>query len=194
MIGRLALALLANLVAGWMGLGVAVAQPLVRVQPPRPSAIPEPSAKRAWDIKLFQIDKANTLVGNPIEFTCGPVSCEVPVKLDVAGKPGAFLVVVTFVPRGAYFALQPQQEGITKAVEFEKTYIGPTFLQMRGKTRFNTTLRFTLVGPAMRESEDHSASMMNNQRSRVFQRKVEPDLILRVALSQAAEDELKPVD
>ena len=191
MIGRLALVLLLAMAAG--GAGTAAAQGLVRVPPPRPSAIPEPSAKRTWDVKLFQVDKANTLVGNPIEFTCGPVSCETPVKLDVAGKPAAFLVVVTFVPRGAYFALQPQQEGITKAVEFEKTYVGPTFLQMRGKTRFSTVLRFTLVGPAMRESEAQSAQMMDNQRSRVFQRKIEPDVILRVALSQAAEGELKPV-
>ena len=193
MIRRLALALLLAMTAGAAWLGSASAHGLVRVPPPRPSAIPEPSSKRTWDVKLFQVDKANTLVGNPIEFTCGPVSCETPVKLDVAGKPAAFLVVLTFVPRGAYFALQPQQDGITKAVEFEKTYVGPTFLQMRGKPRFSTVLRFTLVGPAMRESEEHTAQMMDNQRSRVFQRKVEPDVILRVALSQAAEGELKPV-
>ncbi len=191
MIPRLALAVPLALAAGAAATGAASAQGLLRAAPAPPlappSTTPEPSAKREWNITLFQIDKANTLVGSPVAFACGPLSCETPVKLDVAGKPAAFLVVVTLVPHGAYFALQPQQQdGITKAVEFEKTYLGPIFLQIRGKTRFTTTLRFTLAGPAMRDSEERSASMMDNQRSRVFQRKVEPDLILRVALERDA--------
>ena len=187
MIPRLALAMPLALAAGVAATGAASAQGLLRAPPPPPSTTPEPSAKREWNITLFQIDKANTLVGSPVAFACGPLSCETPVELDVAGKPVAFLVVVTFVPHGAYFALQPQQQaGITKAVEFEKTYLGPIFLQIRGKTRFTTTLRFTLAGPAMRDSEERAASMMDNQRSRVFQRKIEPDLILRVALERDA--------
>ncbi len=162
--------------------------------PQRPSSIPTPGARRGWDITLFQIDKASTLVGNPIAFPCTPTGCEQPVTLDIAGRPFRFLIAVSFVPKGAYFAVQPLQPDVTRVIEFEKTYLGPTFLQVREKARFNTTLRFTLVGPAMRESEEQPGQIMNNQRSKVFQRKLSPDLILRVSLAPAAEGELKPVE
>jgi hypothetical protein len=191
MIRLLALALGLATMAGAASAQLAP-PPIVNRPPPRPSIIPEPSAKRAWDIKVFQIDKAGTLVGDPIEFPCAASGCERNTTLDVTGQPFPFLIVVTFVPRGAYFALQPMQPEITRAIEFEKTYLGPTFLQLRNKERFNTTLRFTLVGPAMRDSEDQPGQMMNNQRSRVFQRKLSPDLILRVALAPAPETKPAP--
>ena len=164
------------------------APPSIVLRPsPRPSAIPEPSAKRAWEVKVFQIDKSGTLVGNPIEFPCGATGCERPVKLDVAGEDYNFLIVITFVPRGAYFALQPLQPEITKVIEFEKTFLGPTFLQLRNKERFNTMLRYTLVGPALKESADEPGRMMNNDRSRVFQRKLTPDVSLRLSLAPATD-------
>lgn len=163
--------------------------------PPRP--VPVPAAPRhAWQISLFQIDRSGTLVGNPKEFTCTPTGCEQVVSLDIEGKPRDFLVALTFVPKGAYFNLQSMGEEVAKVVEFEKGFVGPLFLQVRQNQRFNATLRYTLAGSAMAEAQQSGPRLMQNERSLVFQRKMAPDVTLRIALAPAEkpEAEIKPVE
>ena len=151
--------------------------------PSRPSTLPAPAGRQGWDVSLFQLDRLGTLIGNPITFPCTPTGCERIIKLDVAGKEFSFLIALTFIPRGGYFALQSLDQDINKVVEFERGFVGPLFLQVRDKNRFNAVLRFNLAGPAMKESDTTTTQLMDNQHSRVFQRRMTPDLILRVALA-----------
>jgi hypothetical protein len=150
------------------------------------------SAGVPWQVTIFEIDKAGTLVGDPHGFACTATGCEEALTLDISGKPFRFLVELTFVPKGAYFALQSMQPEISSVVAFEEGFVGPTFLQVRAGTVFNTTLRFTLTGTAMAETEQQGAQLMPNARSLVFHRRMVPDLTLRLALAPAPAPAPKP--
>ena len=136
----------------------------------------------------MQIDKAGTLVGDPVSFSCIRTGCEQYVTLDVEGKPHQFLASMTFISNGAYLGLQSMDPAITKVVEFDKGFTGPIFMQTRPATDYTQMLRFTLTGPALAESESNGPQLMNNGQSMVFQRKLEPDLLLRVDLTPPPTD------
>ena len=142
----------------------------------------KPPARHPWHVTLFQVDNAGTLVGNPIDFACPGSGCEQAIRLDVLGRPYRFLVAITVVPAGAYFALQPLQPEIKGVIGFEEGYIGPQFLQLRQHQRFNTTLRYVLTGPAMAAAEGQGVQLMPNESSLVFHRKLMPDLTLKVSM------------
>lgn len=168
-------ALLRLLLAAWLAL------------PPVPAAAQASrrpkEARPAWSVTLTQIDKAGTLVGAPQSFECTPSGCEQFVKLDVEGKPIGFVVALTFIPKGAYVALQSMQEDVRKVIEFEKGFQGPLFVQTGSDQRYSGLLRFVLVGAAVRESEAETPQIMSNSTSLVFHRKLEPDLTLRLELA-----------
>lgn len=136
----------------------------------------------AWQVRLTQLDKAGTIVGEAVSFACVQTGCEQYLALDIEGKPRRFLAAITFVPKGAYIGLQSMDQGVTKVVEFDKGFAGPIFMQARDGADYTQMLRFTLTGPALAESEASGAQLMTNSRSMVFQRKIEPDLLLRVDL------------
>lgn len=160
--------------------GMALAQ-----LPPPASRAPLTTGKHPWRVTLFQIDKSGTLIGNPQDFACTQSGCEQFIHLEVDGKQVGFLVAITIVPKGAYFSLQPFGEEVTKVIEFEKGFVGPLFLQVKSDQRFNATLRYTLTGPALAESQGQSVQLMQNDSSLVFQRRLAADLILKVALEPA---------
>jgi hypothetical protein len=158
-------------------------------------ALPAPAAAQAsrrakqsqpaWTVTLTQIDKAGTIVGAPQSFDCTPTGCQQFIKLDVEGKPIAFVAGFTFIPKGAYVALQPMQQEVRKVIEFEKGFQGPLFVQIGSDRRYSGTLRFILVGPAVKESEAETPQIMSNSTSLVFHRKLEPDLTLRLDMQAA---------
>lgn len=136
----------------------------------------------AWQVRLTQLDKAGTVVGEVLTFPCVRTGCEHYLALDIEGKPRQFLAAITFVPKGAYLGLQSVDQGVTRVVEFDKGFTGPIFLQMRSASDSTQILRFTLTGPALAESESTGPQLMTNSRSMVFQRKLEPDLRLKMDL------------
>lgn len=160
------------------GIGTAVAQQ------PRPPRVP--ALRTAWDVTVTQIDKAGTVVGDAKEFSCTATGCEQPIVLDIDGKPIQFLAVLTFVPKGAYVAVQSMQPEIRKVVEFEKGFQGPIFLQVRQESRYSTTLRLVLIGAGIAESDANSPQLMPSNKGLVFHRKLAPDLTLRLTLQPAA--------
>ncbi len=162
--------------------------------PPPPRAAPQRAARVGWNVALFQVDPLGTLIGSPIEFPCTASGCEQALRLDIAGKPYSFLIELTFVPKGAYFALQPMQKEISKVVDFEAAAVGPTFLKLRPNTRFNTTLRFTLTGSALPDAEQQPGQLLTNSHSLVFHRKLKPDVILKFSISPQSEAERKVVE
>lgn len=176
-----------------MGIGITWAQ-----LPPPPSRAPVTTGKHPWRVTLFQIDKSGTLLGDTQDFACTQSGCEQLLRLDVDGQPIGFLVAITFVPRGAYFSVSSMSEDVQKVIEFEKGFIGPMFLQVKSDQRFNATLRYTLTGSALAESQRQSTSLMQNDRSLVFQRRMSPDLILKVALEPAraadTDPAIKPIE
>ncbi len=177
---------------------LAMAPHIAAAQLPAPAPrAPLTTGKHPWRVTLFQIDKTGTLIGNPQEFACTQSGCEQFTHFDVDGKPVGFLVAITIVPKGAYFGLQSFGEEVTKVIEFEKGFVGPLFLQVKSDQRFNATLRYTLTGPAVAESQRQGVQLMQNDSSLVFQRRMSADLILKVALEPApAGDvpEIKPID
>lgn len=166
--------------------------------PPPVTRAPATTGKHPWRVTLFQVDKSGTLVGEPQSFACTQSGCEQIVRLDVDGRQVGFLVAITFTPRGAYFSVSSMSEEVLRVVEFEKGFVGPLFLQVKSNERFNATLRYTLTGAAVAESQRQSTQLMQNDRSLVFQRRMLPDLLLKVALEPAAAPDtaapIKPVD
>ena len=152
--------------------------PAAEAQVSRRSKIPAP----AWSVTLTQIDKSGTVVGAPLVFDCTPSGCEQLMKLDVDGKPYGFVAAFTFVPKGAYVALQSTQPDIRKVIEFDKGFQGPIFVQMGSDQRYTGMLRFTLVGAAVKQGEEETPQIMSNSTSLVFHRKLVPDLTLRLEL------------
>lgn len=150
-------------------------------QQPRVTAL-----RTVWDVTLTQIDKSGTVLGIPKEFSCTATGCEQPIILDVDGKSIQFLAAFTFVPKGAYVALQSMQPEIRKVVEFEKGFQGPIFLHVRQETRFAATLRLVLIGAGIAESDANSPQLMPSNKGLVFHRKLIPDLTLRLTLQPAA--------
>lgn len=173
--GLAAKLILAVFVAADIGTAIA--------QQPRP---PRVTLRTVWDVTLTQIDKSGTVFGNPQEFKCTATGCEQPIILDVDSKPIQFLAVLTFVPKGAYVAVQSMQPEIRKVVEFEKGFQGPIFLQVRQETHFVTTLRFVLIGAGIAQSDANSPQLMPSNKGLVFHRKLAPDLTLRLTLQPAA--------
>jgi hypothetical protein len=148
----------------------------------------------AWQVRLTQLDRGGTVVGEPVSFSCIRSGCEQYVTLDVEGKPRQFLASVSFIPTGAYLGLQSMDRAVTKVVEFDKGFNGPIFMQMRPTSEYSQLLRFNLTGPALAESEQNGPQLMNNGQSMVFQRKVEPDLLLRVTMSPPTPADAKPAE
>lgn len=141
------------------------------------------AAAPAWSITLTQIDKSGTVVGAPIAFDCTPTGCEQLMTLDVEGQPIGFIATFSFVPKGAYVGVQSMQPEVKKVIEFEKGFQAPIFVQMGSDHRYAGMLRFTLVGPAVKEQESESPQIMSNSTSLVFHRKLVPDLTLRLELA-----------
>ena len=165
--------------------------------PPPATRTPTTTGKHPWRVSLFQIDKSGTLLGDPQTFPCTQSGCEQFLRLDVDGQAASFLVAITFTPRGAYFNLSSMSDEVLRVVEFEKGFVGPLFLQVKSNERFNATLRYTLTGPAVAESQRQSTPLMQNDRSMVFQRRMLPDLLMKVALEPAPAGDtapIKPVD
>jgi hypothetical protein len=156
--------------------------------PTVPAAAQAPAAPKAsplWQVTVTQIDRSGTVVGNPQSFPCPKVGCEQFLKLDVAGTGYNFLASLTFIPRGAYFALSSMQQDIRKVVEFEKGYEGPLFLQARPGTPYAVTLNFVLTGLALADDAGGGPQLTDNTRSLVFHRKLYPDLTLRIEMEPA---------
>jgi hypothetical protein len=168
-------ALLAALLAAALPAGPAAAQASRRPTTPAP----------AWSVTLTQVDKSGTLVGAPQVFDCTPTGCEQLLKLDVEGKPFGFVAAFTFVPRGAYVAIQSMQPEIRKVIEFDKGFQAPIFVQWGSDQRYSGVLRFTLVGSALAQSEAESPQIMSNATGLVFHRKLVPDLTLQLLLVPA---------
>ncbi len=165
--------------------------------PPPATRAPTTTGKHPWRVTLFQIDKSGTLLGEPQSFACTQSGCEQYLRLDVDGQQVSFLVAITFTPRGAYFGVSSMSDEVLRVIEFEKGFVGPLFLQVKSNERFNATLRYTLTGPAVAESQRLSTPLMQNDRSMVFQRRMLPDLLLKVSLEPATADPgapIKPVD
>ena len=137
-----------------------------------------------WQVEVLQLDKTQTLVGKPNDFTCGAAGCEQNLSLEIDGKTQPFLLQISFVPAGAYVAVQPQARDIGKAIDFEKGFEGPTFVRIHNG-RGAEILRVTLTGAALDDPNTDTPQLMQSSRSLVFHRKLEPDLTLRMAFSQA---------
>ncbi|MCW3474485.1 hypothetical protein [Limobrevibacterium gyesilva] len=131
----------------------------------------------------MQLDKTGTLLGTPWAFACPRSGCQEFLDFYVAGKARRFLAAFTFVPKGAYIAVQSMTPELRQVVEFEKGFEGPIFVLVRDANTVAQTLRFTLTGSAMAESDQERTQLMNTDRSLVFQRKLEPDLTLKVELT-----------
>gem|GEM_PF-4026334 len=136
----------------------------------------------AWKIQLVQVDRAGTMIGTPQAFDCTPTGCEQYLSLDVEAKPLPFLITLTFAAKGAYFALQSVGPGVRMVIEFEKDFVGPQFFGVRPDAPFNRMLRFTLVGPALQESESQSPQLVPSGHGNVFHRKLTPDLTLKLTM------------
>jgi hypothetical protein len=147
-------------------------------------AISAGPAPPAWQVEVLQLDKTQTLVGKPNDFTCGTTGCEQNLTLEIDGKPQPFLLQISFVPTGAYVAVQPQAREIGKAIDFEKGFEGPVFVRIHNG-HAQETLRVTLTGAALDDPNADTPQLMQSSRSLVFHRKLEPDLTLRMALSHA---------
>src|SRR5262245_17219508 len=72
------------------------------------------TAAPAWGVTITQIDKQGTVVGEPLVFDCTPTGCEQLVKFDVEGKSYGFVASFSFVPKGAYVAIQPTQPEVSR--------------------------------------------------------------------------------
>ena len=145
------------------------------------SAAPGPAP---WQVDVLQLDKTQTLVGKPSDFTCGAAGCEQNLSFEIDGKPQSFLLQISFVPTGAYVAVQPQTRDLGRAIDFQKGFEGPMFVRIRDG-HAQETLRVTLTGASLDDPNADTPQLMQSSRSLVFHRKLEPDLTLRVAFSQA---------
>ena len=153
------------------------------------AAGPEP-AKTPWQVEILQLDQNGTLVGQPQEMTCSRGGCQTMVSLEISGVPQRFLAVLTFVPRGAYLALQAQTPELGSTIEYEKGFQGPVFLPFHNG-QAQQTLRFTLTGAALDGPDNKGPKLMQNDRSLVFHRKLNPDFIVRIQLSPSKINRLK---
>jgi hypothetical protein len=172
--------------AGWIFAMLFAAAPALHAQPAPAPAAPETASRPAgWNVRLIQRDRIGVMVGEPHEFPCPQAGCQQVVTLDVLGKPRRFLVALTFIPRGAYLALQSLQPEINNVSEFDKGFEGPVFVKIQDRNTVRQTLSFNLAGSAMNDSSHNQPMAFNSNGSLVFHRKMDPDLVLNLELTPA---------
>jgi hypothetical protein len=133
-----------------------------------------------WTVRISQWDGVGTVVRKAPDFSCAKSGCQEVLTLDIAGAPQKFLATLSFVQRGAYIGLQPLASEVGKVVQFEKGYVGPVFMAVRDGKRGIDTLRFIVTGTAAKEAGPDRPTLMQNDKSLTFHRKVDPDLTLRI--------------
>ena len=140
-----------------------------------------------WQVTITQVDKTGKALTDAVNVSCPPSGCEQVLPLYVDLTPRQFIAAITFVDKGAYVALQPVAREVGQVIEFEKGFKGPVFVKVRDNENDKIQLlRFTLTGAAAPEAGKGSTALMSNQRSLVFHRKLEPDLILQIELVRPA--------
>ena len=140
-----------------------------------------------WRVTITQVDGSDKALTDPVKFECPASGCQQDLQLFVDYKAQPFLAGINFVDKGAYVALQPQQQDLGQAIDFQTGFRGPVFVKVREDENEKIgALRFTLTGAAVPDAAGGNAAIMNNAQSLVFHRKLVPDLILRIELVRPA--------
>lgn len=138
-------------------------------------------------IDILQLDRQDKQVGEPVQVACPATGCQTVLKLRTSGdaEPEPFLLSVQFVARGAYVTLTPRSAATAEVQQFEQGHKGAIFVSLRTPGRIVKRMEFIVVRSAsVRELEQKNNGQVLAS-GQVFNRKREPDLVLRVEFSPA---------